>query len=338
MKKLTYKKSGVDTKKAAKFIKDITPLVKQTKRFGVLKDIGSFGGFFSFLKPSLKHPVLVSSSDGVGTKIKIAILANIHDSVGIDLVAMNVNDVLCSGAQPLFFLDYISCCQIQPKTFKSIIKGIVNGCKQADCALLGGETAEMPGMYKKGDYDLAGFCVGVVERDKIIRPNKVSTGDVVLGIASSGLHSNGFSLVRKIFNKAQLLSNKRELLKPTRIYVRPVLKLLKEFNPGTDFKIKGIAHITGGSFYDKASRIVPKGKTILIKKGSWPIPKIFKAVAQKGKVQEKEMFHTFNMGIGMVLILDKRIARKALNRLRSLRFKSWIIGEIVKGKGKVTIA
>lgn len=337
MGKMTYRKSGVDTRKADKFIADIMPLAKQAKRFEVLDNIGRFGGFFSFLKPSFKHPVLVSSSDGVGTKIRVAVIANMHKGVGVDLVAMNVNDILCSGAEPLFFLDYISSSQLGLGILKSIMKGIVSGCRESGCALIGGETAQMPGMYKKGEYDLAGFCVGVAEKDKIIRGERIRIRDVVLGLASSGLHSNGFSLVRKVFSRAQLLALKKELLKPTRIYVRPVLKLLTKFNTQKDFNIKGIAHITGGSFYSKAARIVGAGKTIYIKKGSWPIPKIFKKIAEKGKIAEREMFHTFNMGIGMILVVDRKIAPQALKRLKSLGVRSWAIGEVIKGKQRVII-
>lgn len=337
MKKATYKNSGVDIKKADKFIKDIIPLARQTKRFEVLEDIGSFGGFFSFLKPAFKHPVLVSSSDGVGTKIKIAILNNMHNTVGIDLVAMNVNDILCSGAEPLFFLDYIACSRLDNLTLKSIIEGIVEGCKQAGCALLGGETAEMPSMYKKGDYDLAGFCVGVVEKGKILNSKKVANGDLAIGVASSGLHSNGFSLVRKVLSKKELVSLKKGLLTPTRIYSQPVLRLLKEYNAKGAFNIKAIAHITGGAFYSKAARIVPEGKTLVIRSSSWPVPKIFKLIQKKGAISDKEMFSTFNMGLGLILVVDRLKAAGALKRLNSLGFKSWIIGEIVKGGKRVTV-
>jgi phosphoribosylformylglycinamidine cyclo-ligase len=337
MKRMTYKQSGVDIQKADKFIADIIPLVKKTKRFEVLKDIGSFGGFFSFLKPAFKHPVLVSSSDGVGTKIKIAILANKHDTVGIDLVAMNVNDILCSGAEPLFFLDYLACSKLNPKILKSIVAGIVAGCRQAGCALLGGETAEMPDMYKKGDYDLAGFCVGVVERTKIIAGSHTQEGDVVIGLASNGLHSNGFSLVRKVFSQKELKTRSPELLKPTRIYVRSVLKLLKKLN-AKQFNIRGIAHITGGAFYAKASRIVPTGKTMLIKKNTWRIPQVFQLVQAKGNIRQKEMYNTFNMGIGLILVADRKCKKAILAKLRACGEKAWVIGQIVKGKEKVVIA
>lgn len=335
--KATYKNSGVDIKKADKFIRDIIPLAKQTRRLEVLDSIGSFGGFFSFLKNKFDNPVLVSSSDGVGTKIKIAIANNIHDTVGIDLVAMNVNDILCSGAEPLFFLDYIACSRLDPATLKSIIQGIVEGCKQAGCALLGGETAEMPSMYKKGDYDLAGFCVGVVEKGKILNSKKVKIKDLAIGIASSGLHSNGFSLVRKVLSKKDQSALRKELLTPTRIYSKAVLKLLKEYNKNSAFKIKAIAHITGGAFYSKAARIVPDGETLVLDKGSWPVPKIFKLIKAKAKISDREMFNTFNMGIGLILIVKKNSAGPILKRLNSLGLRSWLIGEIVKGKKKIVI-
>ncbi|MEW6008827.1 MAG: phosphoribosylformylglycinamidine cyclo-ligase [Candidatus Omnitrophota bacterium] len=337
MRKMTYKRSGVDIERADKFIKDIMPLVRKTKRYEVLSDIGSFGGFFSFLKRSFKHPVLVSSSDGVGTKIKIAILANVHNTVGIDLVAMNVNDILCSGAEPLFFLDYIACSKLKAKTLRSIMEGIVKGCQYAGCALIGGETAQMPDMYRKGDYDLAGFCVGVVEKNKIINGSKTEIGDVVIGLESSGLHSNGFSLVRRVFSKSELKRFSSQLLKPTRIYSKPVLKLINEFNAKNKFDIRGIAHITGGAFFNKACRIIPTGKTIYIKKGSWPIPKIFKVIEKKGRISEREMFHAFNMGIGMILVVDRKIADDILRKLKALGLNSWVIGEVINGKKKVKI-
>lgn len=336
MKKMTYKKAGVDIQKADKFIEDILPLVKRTKRFEVLKGVGSFGGFFSFLKPAYKHPVLVSSSDGVGTKIKIAILVNKHNTVGIDLVAMNVNDILCSGAEPLFFLDYIACSKLQPNTLKSIIQGIVVGCQDSGCALLGGETAEMPDMYKKGDYDLAGFCVGVVEKKKIIDGSRINLGDVAIGLASSGLHSNGFSLVRKVLSQRELKALSSELLKPTRIYAKAVLSLLKQYN-SKEFRIKGIAHITGGAFYSKASRIIPQGKTLFINRDNWSVPSIFKLIQKKANINDKEMFGTFNMGIGLILVVEKVIASKVLANLKSLKVKAWIIGKIIKGQEKVII-
>ncbi|MDD5006242.1 MAG: phosphoribosylformylglycinamidine cyclo-ligase [Candidatus Omnitrophica bacterium] len=329
-KPLTYKQSGVDIKKADSLIEDIKQIVRSADRPGVLRGIGSFGGFFK-LAQKYKNPVLVSSSDGVGTKLKIAVLVNKHDTIGIDLVAMNVNDILCCGAEPLFFLDYLGCSKLESSVFKDIIKGVSEGCKQAGCALIGGETAEMPGMYQKGEYDLAGFCVGVVEENKIIDGSGIKSGDVVVGLASNGLHSNGFSLVRKAFSQDELKKMSKELLEPTRIYVKPVLSLLYNNN------IKGIAHITGGAFYDKIKRIIPKNLNIEIDSGSWPIPEIFRLIQIRGNIQDKEMCHTFNMGIGMVLVVNRNAAEKIIRQLAQFGLQSWIIGRVVKGNKKVIV-
>jgi len=337
MKGLTYKKSGVDIKKASLFKRQIKTLVKKSFSKEVLRDIGSFGGFFRFPKEKYKDPVLVSSSDGVGTKLKIAVLADKHDTVGIDAVAMNVNDILCTGAEPLFFLDYLACGKLKPGVLFDVVKGINNGCIQAGCSLIGGETAEMPGMYNPGDYDLAGFCVGVVERKNIIDGSKILAGDVVIGLESNGLHSNGFSLVRKVFSKDELIKMSNELLKPTRIYVKPVLSLLRTTNYELRTVIKGIAHITGGAFYDKIARILPKNVNVFIYKDSWPVPKIFRLLQKKGNITDKEMYHTFNMGIGMVLIAKQKAVREIISRLTKLNLKSWVIGEVVKGKKQVEI-
>jgi len=336
-KSLTYKQAGVDIKKADSLVEEIKAMVKSTDRPEVLRGIGSFGGFFKLGKKNYKNPILVSSSDGVGTKLKIATLANKHDTVGIDLVAMNVNDILCCGAEPLFFLVYLGCSKLESKVFKDIVKGVAEGCKQAGCALIGGETAEMPGMYQKGEYDLAGFCVGVVERDKILEGSNIKIGDVIVGLASNGLHSNGFSLVRKVFSREELKHNAKELLKPTRIYVKPVLALLKDSKYKLQNKIKGIAHVTGGAFYDKIKRIIPSSANIEIRKGSWPIPEIFKLVQNKGNIEDKEMFHTFNMGIGMVCVVDKDLGGNVVEALSQLGLKSWVIGEVVKGDREVIV-
>jgi phosphoribosylformylglycinamidine cyclo-ligase len=290
------------------------------------KQIGGFGAIFNFDKNKYKQPLLVSSTDGVGTKLKIAQAANIHNSVGIDLVAMNVNDILCCGAKPLFFLDYIACGKLNTKVLTDVVKGIAEGCIQADCALIGGETAEMPGMYKSDGYDLAGFVVGAVDKNKLINGSRIKYGDCLIGIESSGLHSNGFSLARKVFSKSEIKKYAKELLKPTRIYVKPVLSLIK------DFDIKGIAHITGGAYYEKIPRIIPKGLGIKIYKKSWKVPAIFKIIQKKGNVSEKEMFRTFNMGIGMVLITNEKDFMAIRNKLSDFGLKSWIIGEVVKGK------
>jgi len=331
MKRVTYKKSGVDIKKASTFKARLKPLVRKSFRKEVLRDIGSFGSFFKFTCGKFEEPVLVSSSDGVGTKLKIAVLANKHDTVGIDAVAMNVNDILCVGAEPLFFLDYIASGKLNPDVLFKVIKGINNGCIQAGCSLIGGETAELPSMYRRGDYDIAGFCVGVVERRNIIDGSKIKPGDLVIGFESSGIHSNGYSLVRKVLSQGELKRMSSELLKPTRIYVKPVLALL----PNKD--IKGIAHITGGAFYDKIARILPKNTNVRIAKNSWPVPKIFRLIQKKGNIENKEMYHTFNMGIGMVLIVAPKGAKAIISKLAKFKLKSWVIGEVVKGKKKVEI-
>jgi len=276
--KVTYKSSGVDIKSATCFKSQIKPLVRKSFRPEVLKDIGGFGSFVSVPK-GFKEPVMVSSSDGVGTKLKIAALANKHDTVGIDAVAMNVNDILCTGAEPLFFLDYIAFSKAKPEILVDVVKGINDGCIQSGCSLVGGETAQMPGMYKEGEYDIAGFCVGVVERSKIIDGSKICAGDVVIGLESSGLHSNGYSLVRKVLSQAEMKRMSKELLVPTRIYVKQVLAVLSD-------AVHGIAHITGGAFYDKIARILPDNINVQIYKNSWNVPKLFQLIQNKGNVAE----------------------------------------------------
>ncbi|MEK6714919.1 MAG: phosphoribosylformylglycinamidine cyclo-ligase [Candidatus Omnitrophota bacterium] len=337
MKNITYKKSGVDIKKAGIFKNKIKSLVRRSFRPEVLKDIGGFGSFFKFDKDKYKEPILVSSSDGVGTKLKIASLANKHDTIGIDAVAMNVNDILCTGAEPLFFLDYIAYSKVDSKVLIDVVKGLNQGCLEAGCSLVGGETAQMPGTYKGGEYDLAGFCVGVVEREKVIDGSKIETGDVVIGIESSGLHSNGYSLVRKLFSQAELKRMSKELLKPTRIYVKPVLSLLRTTNYEPRTTIKGIAHITGGAFYDKIARILPENINLRIRKDSWVVPKIFKLIQNKGGISDKEMFHTLNMGVGLVLIVGQQSKESVISKLASFNLKSWVIGEVVKGKKEVGV-
>jgi phosphoribosylformylglycinamidine cyclo-ligase len=297
----------------------------------VLADIGGFGSFFGLDKNKFKDLVLVSSSDGVGTKLKIALLANKHDTVGIDAVAMNVNDILCAGAETLFFLDYIAYSKVKEGVLVDIVKGLNDGCVAAGCSLIGGETAQMPGMYKEGEYDIAGFCVGVVERDRIISGKEIEAGDVIIGLESNGLHSNGYSLVRKVFSKSEQKRMSKELLKPTRIYVKQVLSLLP------DESIHGIAHITGGAFYDKISRILPENICARIHKGSWPIPQIFRLIQNKGNVEDKEMYHTLNMGIGMTLIVSRGSEKSIMARLSSQKQKSWVIGEITAGRKLVEI-
>lgn len=332
MKKVTYKAAGVDIKAANTFKSKIKPLVRKSFRPEVLQDIGGFGSFFRLDKNKFKDPVLVSSSDGVGTKLKVAMLANKHDTIGIDAVAMNVNDILCTGAESLFFLDYIAFSKLSENALVDIVKGINDGCVEAGCSLIGGETAQMPGMYKDGEYDVAGFCVGVVERSKIINGKDIRPGDLVIGLESSGLHSNGYSLARKVLSLNEQKRMSKELLKPTRIYVKQVLSLLPDRN------IHGISHITGGAFYDKIARILPDNVSVRINKGSWNVPAIFRLIQNKGNIEDREMYHSLNMGIGMVLIVAPQVVKSIIARLAAQNLKSWVIGEVVSGKKEVEIA
>jgi phosphoribosylformylglycinamidine cyclo-ligase len=330
----TYKKSGVDISKADEFVKGIKGFVFSNKA----SKIGAFGSLFNmsgYLK-KYKKPVLVSSTDGVGTKLKIAIDCGIHDSVGIDLVGMNVNDIVCLGARPLFFLDYIACGKLEPKILKQVVKGISKGLNQAECLLLGGETAEMPGMYKKGDYDLAGFCVGIVDEKEVIDGSSIREGDIVIGLPSSGLHSNGFSMARKVFTKNETKKYAKDLLKPTRIYVKEVLSLIAAFKAG-GCRIKGIAHVTGGAFYNKMTKILPRGYGMVINKKSWPVPKIFSVIQEKGRVSNREMYTVFNMGIGMVFVVSKKCLKKAAENFVKTNNKFYVIGEVVKSKDKMKL-
>ncbi|MEQ8160415.1 MAG: phosphoribosylformylglycinamidine cyclo-ligase [Smithellaceae bacterium] len=331
----TYKDSGVDIDKANDFVERIKPLIKTTARKEVISGIGGFGGLFRFDYSKFKNPILVSSTDGVGTKLKIAHLMDKHDTIGIDLVAMSVNDVVVQGAEPLFFLDYLATGKIEVEKSVKIVEGVVAGCKQAGCTLIGGETAEMPGFYKDGEYDLAGFCVGVVESEKLIDGSTISVNDRIIGVASSGLHSNGFSLARKILlDDAKLQVTDRvsglaktigeELLEPTRIYVKPILNLLKNFN------VKGLVHITGGGFYDNIPRIIPQSCRCIISGNSWEIPPIFQVMKEIGKVDEKEMFRVFNMGIGMMIVVPEKESEEVAHRLEVLGEKAYIIGTVEK--------
>ena len=338
----SYKEAGVDIDLANQIVKEIKPLIGKTSIPGVLSGIGGFGGLFSLAEQKYKEPVLVSSTDGVGTKLKIAFTLNKHNTVGIDLVAMSVNDIITCGAKPLFFLDYISIGKLSKKVVVELIKGITEGCKMASCALLGGETAEMPGFYPEGEYDLAGFAVGVVERSKIIDGRKIKEGDSVIGIASNGLHSNGFSLVRKVLleDKKYELAEKltvlkrtlgEELLQPTRIYVKPVLYLLEKY------KVLGIAHITGGGLLENIPRILPEGVSVQINQNSWPKPPIFPLIQKEGEISDEEMYRTFNMGIGMVLVVRQKKALEILEALRLIDYNSYIIGKVVKGNKQIII-
>lgn len=335
---LTYKTAGVDISKGNKLVAIIKPLARSTFRKGVLQDIGSFGAFFKLSK--YKKPVIVSSTDGVGTKLKIAFMLDKHDTVGIDLLAMCVNDILTSGAEPLFFLDYFATGKLSPRKTAEIIKGIAEGCRVAGCSLIGGETAEMPGFYKENEYDLAGFAVGIIEEDKIIDGSKIKCGDIVVGLASNGLHSNGYSLVRKLFFdikkykatksiKALGCTLGEELLRPTRIYAKSILGLLKSV------KVKGMAHITGGGITENLPRILPKGLRAVIKKGSWHVQNIFDIIQSTGKVSDREMFRTFNMGIGFIVIVKESDLENTIRRLTTFGEKTFIIGYIEKGPAGV---
>lgn len=329
-----YKEAGVDLEKANLLVDIVREKTKKMGQKNVLSSIGGYAGLFSLDTSCCKNPVLVSSTDGVGTKIKLAILADKHRGIGIDLVAMCVNDIITCGARPLFFLDYIAMGRFQEKIFQELIEGIVEGCEQAQCALLGGETAEMPGMYEENEYDLAGFVVGLVDRDKIIDGSEISFGDVVLGLASSGLHSNGFSLVRKIILEEQKLSLDyippeigmplgEALLIPTKIYVQTILTLI---NKG--LRLKGIAHITGGGFFDNIPRILPKNCKVVIEKGAWEWPPIFKYLQELGKISEEEMYHVFNCGIGMVMVVDKGSLEDIETFLSALGERAYILGTV----------
>ena len=331
MKRVTYKAAGVDIDKANALVKYYKYFAKSTAIRGVMSDIGSFGGLFRPDIKRFKDPILVSSTDGVGTKLKLAFLADKHDTVGIDLVAMSANDILCSGARGMFFLDYISTGRIKSSILKDIVSGIAKACKETGYALIGGETAEMPGMYKDGEYDLAGFGVGIVDRSKIIDGRSIKLGDIIVGLESSGPHSNGYSLIRKILNEKELKKHSKELLAPTRLYAKPVLALKKKIN------IKGIANITGGAFYDKVPRIIPNGLAIEIDKYSWRVPAIFSLIQKKGNVDDREIYRALNMGIGMVLALSKRDADKAIRILGVAGVKSYVIGRVVKGNRDVVI-
>jgi len=339
-KKLTYKDAGVDIDAADKFIDSVKKIVKPTFRPEVMSSIGGFGGMFALNKQKYDNPVLVSSTDGVGTKLRIAGMMNKHDTIGIDLVAMCANDIIVQGAEPVFLLDYISIGKINHEILENVLKGIADGCKQAGCSLIGGETAEMPSFYEDGEYDVAGFVVGVVDKEKIIDGSSIAVGDKIVGIASSGVHSNGFSLVRKVFFDSLKMKQDdyveelgctvgEELLKPTRIYVKTVLNIMR------DFQINGISHITGGGLADNIVRVLPKGCRAKINLGSWDSLPIFDFLRGKGNVDEEDMLRTFNNGIGMVLIVPAEDADEIMLRLKGLDEKAFLIGEIEsKGRNK----
>ena len=335
---INYKDSGVDIDSGNRAVELIKKHVSDTFINGVVGGIGLFSGGFSLDEfKDMKSPTLLASTDGVGTKLLIAQAMDRHNTVGIDLVAMCVNDLICQGARPLFFLDYIGADRIVPEKIEQIVEGIAKGCKETDCAIIGGETAELPGMYSKDEYDLAGFSVGIVDRDKIITGEEITEGNTVIGLKSSGLHSNGYSLARKIFYEELKCSNDTEingykvgemLLEPTKLYVRTVLKLIDEFN------VLGIANITGGGFIENIPRIIPEGYGVEINLGTWEKPEVIKIIEESGLVSREELYRTFNMGIGMVVIVKDEDAEKVTEFINeNTTDKAYIIGKITKGKG-----
>ncbi|GAK41706.1 phosphoribosylformylglycinamidine cyclo-ligase [Paenibacillus urinalis] len=336
-----YKNAGVDIAAGNEAVEKMKKHVKRTFRPEVMTDLGGFGALFGLNKDKYDEPVLVSGTDGVGTKLKIAFAMDQHDTIGIDAVAMCVNDIVVQGAEPLFFLDYLACDKVVPDKIEAIVAGIAEGCHQAGAALIGGETAEMPGMYSEGEYDIAGFTVGVVDKTKIINGSTIAPGDTVIGLASSGVHSNGFSLVRKLLLEQSGYSLQDEiaelggtlggtLLTPTKIYVKPVLALLDEV------KVKGMAHITGGGFIENIPRMLPEGVNVDIDHGSWPVLPIFKLMQDKGSISNRDMFTTFNMGIGLVLVVSEADAENTLAVLRANGEEAYTIGRVTEGSGIVT--
>ena len=335
---LTYADAGVDINKANQFVNTIKKLANTTSRPGVMGEIGGFGGLFSLNLSNYSSPVLVSSTDGVGTKLKIAFKMDIHDTIGIDLVAMCVNDIVVQGAKPLFFLDYLAMGSLDDSKAAKIIKGIVNGCLQAKCALIGGETAEMPGMYNGGEYDLSGFSVGIVDNDKIIDGSEIRNGHKLIGIASSGIHSNGFSLVRKIcFDRCHYQVDSiipdfekplgEVLLTPTRIYCSSVLSLVR------DLPVHGLAHITGGGIDENIIRVIPQACKVIVEKNSWEIPPVFQFLQKAGSVSDIEMHRTFNNGIGLIAVVPEDSAQDIMDRLGAMDEKAFVMGEIASREG-----
>ncbi len=337
----SYKNAGVDVTAGYKSVELIKNCVQSTYTKGVISDLGGFGGLFSPDIKNMKEPILVSGTDGVGTKLKLAFLLNKHDTVGQDCVAMCANDIICSGAKPLFFLDYIALGKNVPEVVATIVKGVTDGCKLAECALVGGETAEMPGFYPIDEYDLAGFCVGIVDKEKIINSDSINVGDKVIGIASSGVHSNGFSLVRKVFdvNKENLNEYKEELgktlgealIEPTKIYVKPIGKVLEKIH------VKGISHITGGGFYENLPRMLNDKVALNINKNSYEVPALFKLIQKAGNIPERDMYNTFNMGIGMAIIVPEEEVKYTLEILKQEGETAYEIGEVINGNKEINI-
>lgn len=338
----SYKEAGVDVTAGYKAVELMKSHVARTATSGVLSGIGGFGGLFEPDISGMKEPVLVSGTDGVGTKIKIAFLLDKHNTVGIDCVAMCVNDVICCGAKPLFFLDYIACGKNYPEKIAEIVSGVAEGCVRAECALIGGETAEHPGLMPEDEYDLAGFSVGIVDKSKILNPDSQKPGDVMIGIKSSGVHSNGFSLVRKVFavSEQNLARHQSDLgttlgealLTPTKIYVKAVMSLLNAVT------VKSLSHITGGGFYENIPRSLPNGITAKVDRQSLQILPIFELIQKTGKIPERDMFNTFNMGIGMIAVVDKNDADKAIEAIKAAGEDAYVIGELVSGDDGVIIA
>ena len=335
---ISYKDSGVDVTRGYKAVDLMKKHVKSTYNENVIGDLGSFGGFFSIAGEKMAEPVLVAGTDGVGTKLKYAFLLNKHDTIGIDAVAMCVNDIVCQGAKPLFFLDYYACGRLYPEAEAEVVKGIAEGCRMAGCALIGGETAEMPGFYPDGEYDLAGFAVGIVDKQRVINGKNIKPGDVFIGLKSSGVHSNGYSLVRKLFgdsDKAALEQYDERLgatvaevlLKPTKIYVKSILNLIEKVD------VKGIAHITGGGFIENVPRILPEGVGAEIQKNSYEVPPVFKVMQEKAGITDEQIYNTFNMGIGMVVCVAPENVEAAMSALQATGEEVVVIGKAVAGKG-----
>lgn len=336
-KSLTYKDAGVDIDAGNTLIDSIKPLVARTRRPEVMAGLGGFGGLFRLPVDRYREPVLVSGTDGVGTKLKLAQMTGIHNTIGIDLVAMCVNDVLVQGAEPLFFLDYFACGKLDTKLATDVIRGIADGCEQANAALIGGETAEMPDMYADGDYDLAGFCVGAVDRKDIIDGSTIAEGNAVIALASSGPHSNGYSLIRKVLDIARRReidgqTAEKALMSPTRIYVKPIMALAK------DVEIRGLAHITGGGLTENIPRILPEGLSAEVETDSWKLPAMFEWLQAEGNIKTGEMRRTFNCGVGMIAIVDAGQVEMAIDRLNASGESAWRLGTIVAGTREVRYA
>ena len=332
MSSLTYKDSGVDITKGNQLIEKIKPIAKSTLRPGVLGGLGGFGAMFEIPLEKYKNPVLISGTDGVGTKLKVAEMLNKHDTIGIDLVAMCVNDLIVQGAEPLFFLDYYATGSLNPEIATSVIEGIGEGCRQSGCSLIGGETAEMPGMYNGEEYDLAGFCVGIVDKNQVIDGSKVNEGDHIVALGSSGPHSNGYSLIRKVLEKSTPSAEQlNSLIEPTRIYVKSVLSL------ANTLPVHAISHITGGGLLENIPRVLPDHLSAKLNSNSWSQPEIFKWLQKEGNIDSHEMYRVLNCGVGMVIIISKESSSQAIEHLSECGENAWLIGEVVHSKGEQVI-